>query len=141
KTGDSVMGSWSDDSIDCAVVITELAKAPLYGRNHRHVIAVRWSVVRVVVAVTTVRVTAPIRVGVISRGCSVTPIGVWPARVVAVIRVTRSAAVVVAGTTVISVTAVVRRRPIVTCAAVLGASVRTGPSIAGSRVIARVGRA
>src|SRR5438093_5987821 len=94
KSRDGATGSWSDDSIDYAVVITELAKAPLYGHNQRRVIAVRWSVVRVVVVVTTVRVTAPIRIRVISPSCSVTPTRVWPAGVVAVVGV-RSTAIVI----------------------------------------------
>src|SRR5439155_16949446 len=130
KSRDGVTCSWPDDSIDHAVIITEFPKATLHGCDQRGVIAVSRGVVRVVVVVGAVRITAPIRVRVISPGGSVTPIGIRPARVIAIVRVSRSAARVVAGT------AVVRRRTVVPCGAVLAASVRTGASIAGSRIIA-----
>src|SRR5262249_26233992 len=135
KSRDGATGSRSDDSIDHAVIITEFPKATLHGCDQRGVIAVSRGVVRVVVVVGAVRITAQIGVRVISPGSSVTQIGIRPARVIAIVRVSRSAARVVAGTTVISVTAVVSRRTIVPCAAVLAASVRTGASIGGSRII------
>src|SRR5215813_1537085 len=141
KSRDRAAGSWSDDSIDCAVVITELAEAPLHGCDQRGVIAVSWRVVRVVVVVGAVRVTAPVRVWVIPPGRSVTPIGIRPARVVAVVRVSGSTAIVVARATVIRVIAIVSAgaavitvTAIVSCAAVFGVRVIAGAAVACPRV-------
>ncbi len=97
-------GLWSDDTIDYAVVIPQMAKALLHGGNHWCVVAVSGRIVRIIVVGIGVRVTAQIRVRVVSPGCTVAPVRIRPTRVIAVLRV-RSTAIVVAGATVIGVSA------------------------------------
>ena len=91
-----------------------------------------------VIVVTAIGITAPIRVRVIPGGCAVTPARGRPARVIAVVRVRPTAVVIASAGPIIII--VISCAAVVTGPSVLAARVRAGPAETAPVIVAGADR-